>query len=274
MNARVTIFLAFAVGLLSLATFSQAAQARVETIDHGGIYFDSVYIERGQIVEGDITVVGGDATVDGTIHGDLTVVGGSIDERPGSLITGRVQQGGGIARDIASDAGIAWKIGLAAVVLLFFLIFPLRTRMALDRLERHPGLCTAVGLVGWIAVVPIALLCAITVVLIPLIAVEIVAVVAGLFIGTAALALLVGRRLYEMMSPRTTAPPLLALLLGLALVTAAELVPVVGALIMVLVGMVGLGAAILAFVREESFTGVRPATPAGPPIGGPPMVIG
>jgi len=273
MNARLTVFYAVVLGLLSLATFSHAAQARVETVDHGGVYFDSVYIERGQIVEGDVTVIGGDATVDGTIHGDLTVVGGSIDERPGALITGRVQQGGGIARDLASAAGVAWKIGLAAVVLLFFLIFPLRTRMALDRLERHPGLCTAVGLVGWIAVIPIALLFMITVVLIPLIAVEIVAVVAGLFVGTAALALLVGRRLFEMMSPRTTAPPLLALVLGLALITAAELVPIVGALIMILVGVVGLGAAVLAFVREESFTGVRPATPAGRPIGGPPMVI-
>jgi len=274
MNARVTVFLAFVIGLLSLGAFAQPAQARVETIDHGGVYFDDVYIERGQIVEGDITVIGGDATVDGTIHGDLTVVGGNIDERPGSLITGNVRQGGVLARTIASDQGIGWKLGLAVVVLLFFLIFPLRTRMALDRLEKHPGLCTAVGLVGWIAVIPLGLLLTITVVLIPLIAVEIVAVVAGVFVGTAALALLVGRRLYEMMSPRTTAPPLLALLLGLALITAAELVPVIGALIMVLVGVVGLGAALLSFVREESFTGVRPAASAGPPIGGPPMVIG
>jgi hypothetical protein len=274
MNARVAIALAIVVSAFSLAGFAQPAQARVETVDHGGVYFDDVYIERGQIVEGDIVVIGGDATVDGTIHGDLTVVGGTIDERPGALITGRVQQGGQVARSIVSARGIAWKIGLAAVVLLFFLIFPLRTRMALDRLEKHPGLCTAVGLVGWIAVIPLALLFAITVVLIPLIAVEALAVVAGLFVGTAALALLVGRRLYEMMSPRTTASPLLALLLGLALITAAELVPVVGALIMVLVGVVGLGATVLAFVREESFTGVRPAAPAGPPVGGPPMVIG
>jgi hypothetical protein len=269
MNARVAIALAVVVGAFSLAGFAQPAQARVETIDHGGVYFDDVYIERGQIVEGDITVIGGDATVDGEIHGDLTVVGGTIDERPGSLITGNVRQGGTVARSIASEAGIAWKIGLAVVVLLFFLIFPLRTRMALDRLERHPGLSTAVGLVGWIAVIPIALLLMVTVVLIPLIAVEAVAIVAGLFIGTAALALMVGRRLYEMMSPRTTAPPLLALMLGLVLITAAELVPIVGAMIMVVVGVVGLGATILAFVREESFTGVRPATPAGPP-----MVIG
>jgi len=272
MNARVTFFLAFVLGVLSLATFAQTAQARVETIDHGGVYFDDVYIERGQIVEGDITVIGGDATVDGTIHGDLTVVGGTVYERPGSLITGNVRQGGTAARSLASEAGIAWKIGLAAVVLLFFLIFPLRTRMALDRLERHPGLSTGIGMVGWIAVIPVGLLLMVTVVLIPLIAIEVVAVVAGVFIGTAALALMVGRRLYEMMSPRTTAPPLLALLLGLVLITAAELVPVVGALITIVVGVVGLGATILAFVREESFTGIRPATQSGPPIGGPPMV--
>ena len=39
--------------------------------------------------------------------------------------------------------------------MLFFLIFPLRTRIALDRLERHPGLCSAVGLLGWGAVLPL-----------------------------------------------------------------------------------------------------------------------
>ena len=41
------------------------------------------------------------------------------------------------------------------------------------------------------------------------------------------------------------------------------------------VGLVGLGAAILAFVREEAFTGMTtPAAPVSPTIGGPPMVIG
>ena len=48
--------------------------------------------------------------------------------------------------------------------------------------------------------------------------------------GTAALALLIGRRFYELLSPNATPTPLVALVLGLTLLTAAQLVPVVGVL--------------------------------------------
>jgi hypothetical protein len=61
----------------------------------------------------------------------------------------------------------------------------------------------------------------------------------------------------------------------LVLVTAAELVPLVGVLVTALIWMVGLGAAILAFVNERGF-GQIPGQP-GPvtsPIAGPPMTIG
>jgi hypothetical protein len=78
-------------------------------------------------------------------------------------------------------------------------------------------------------------------------------------IGTAALSLLVGRRLYELLNPSQTPSPLAALLIGLALLTAAELVPIVGALVTILVAVIGLGAAILTLVREESLG--EPAPP-------------
>jgi hypothetical protein len=288
MNVRTFFFLAFALGLLSLAGFAQSARASARAIDHGGVYVGDVYVERGQVVNGDITVIGGDATVFGAVRGDLDVVGGNIWQAPGSTVTGQTNVLGGQRSFVApydgdlpaessflTDAHVFWKIGWSAVVLLMFLIFPLRTRMALDRLEKHPGLCAAIGVVGWVAVIPVALLLCVTLILIPLIVVEGIAIVAGVFIGKAALSLLVGRRFYEMLSPRSTATPLIALVLGLVLITAAELVPIVGTLVSALVGLVGLGAAILAFVREEAFTGMTtPAAPVSPTIGGPPMVIG
>ncbi|HTA38151.1 MAG TPA: hypothetical protein VK760_03705, partial [Candidatus Acidoferrales bacterium] len=139
-------------------------------------------------------------------------------------------------------------------------------------LERHPGLCAGVGLLGWVAVIPIAGLLFVSILLIPLIPVEFVAIVVAVFIGKAALSLMVGRRLMEMISATQTATPLAALVAGLVLLTAAELVPFVGALVTLLIGLVGLGATILAFVNETSFAG--PAVLAAPPrtpIGGPPM---
>jgi hypothetical protein len=157
-------------------------------------------------------------------------------------------------------------------VLVFFLIFPLRTRMAVGRLESHPALATGVGLIGWVAVIPVAILLAITVVLIPLIFVEFVMLTAAVFIGTAALALLVGRRFYELLSPNATPSPLVALVLGLTLLTAAQLVPVVGVLVTLLAVLVGLGAVVLTFVPEP--VPVGGGVPPRPTIGGPPMPIG
>jgi hypothetical protein len=225
-------------------------------------------------------VIGGDATVEGSVDGDVTVIGGTAYVRPGATITGQVNMvGGDVAsavvpwaptapyRDTAGDYRLMWRIVWDLVAVLFFLIFPLRTRMALDRLENHPGLCAAIGLVGWVAVIPLAILLLCTILLIPFIAVEAVAVIAGLFLGKAALALLVGRRLWEVLSPSTTPTPFAALVVGLALITAAELVPVVGTIVMVFVALIGLGAAILAFTGE-TFIG---HTIGRPPISGPPV---
>ncbi len=114
--------------------------------------------------------------------------------------------------------------------------------------------------------------CCCSIIGIPLIAVEIAALFAGLWIGQGAIALLVGRRLYELMLPRATPTPLGALILGLVVVSAAEIVPVVGWFVTILVWLVGLGAAILAFIRGAGGTGYfNVGARQGAPAGGPPM---
>jgi hypothetical protein len=166
-------------------------------------------------------------------------------------------------------------LAYSVIVLLAFLIFPVRVRAALDRVEHHPGLSAAVGVIALVAVFPIMILLLISVIGIPLIPVEFLAVFAAILIGHAALSMLIGRRLYELILPRTTPSPIAALVLGLIVVSAAGIVPVLGPLVMGLVWLVGLGAAILAFVRETAFMGpmsaAAPAAGPRPPIGGPPM---
>ena len=275
--------LAFAA---ALAITTGTARAEAQSVNHGGTYVGDVIVEPGQTVDGDITVLLGDATIAGTVNGDVNVLGGSAVERPGAIITGQVNMvGGEMANDVVpwaprhairdafgADVSLLWRIAWDVVVLLVFLIFPVRTRIALERLERHPGLTAAVGLLGWVAVIPVAVLLFVTILLIPLIPVEVVAIVVGVFIGKAALSLMVGRRLMEMINASHTATPLASLVAGLVLLTAAELVPFVGGLVTLLIGLVGLGATILAFVSEASFAG--PVAMTGPPrtpISGPPM---
>jgi hypothetical protein len=255
-----TFCIAAAVGL-SCAS----ARADTQAVYHGGTYFGSVVVEPGQVVDGDLTVIFGDATIAGIVQGNVNVVGGNYDPRPGGIVTGQINQiGGAVTQAVVPWAPaestynpfvpehrLIWRLSWNLLALLVFLIFPLRTRMVLDRLERHPGLSAAAGVLGSVAVIPLAVLLCITILLIPLILIEFVFVLAGVFLGTAALALLIGRRLCELISPSTTPSPLVALLVGLALITAAELVPVVGTLVLIFVGLIGLGATILSFAGDS-----------------------
>ncbi len=291
---RYTLVAVFGV-LMALFAFSTGrADADPRSVYHGGTYFGPVQVEPGQVVDGDLNVVFGDATIYGTVDGDVNVVGGNVVERPGGTVSGQVNTiGGEVVQSIvpwapadgamrnaaAQDWRITWRIAWDVVVLVMFLIFPLRTRMALDRLEQHPGLATATGLMGWVAVIPVMILLAVTIVLIPLIPVELVALVAAIFVGKAALSLLIGRRFYELLQPHATPTPVVALILGLVLLTAAEMVPVIGMLVTLLVGLVGLGAVILTFINSSGappFAGpFQGGVTAGrPPVGGPPMPVG
>jgi hypothetical protein len=240
--------------------------------------FRDVTIEQGDVVDGDLNVFFGNATVEGRVEGDVNVFGGSCDTSSG-IVDGQVNclqtaSLGGIVPWIGSYvddipfAGESKHLSMTIfgnfVVFLMFLLFPMRVRLALARVETQPGLAAVVGLLACIAIIPLGIMLVLSIIGIPLIAIEIAAVFAGVWIGQAAIALLVGRRLSELVRPNTTPSPLVALLLGLVVVSAAEIVPGVGWFVTALMVLVGLGAAILGFVP---FAPVRMRQP----ISGPPM---
>ncbi len=276
MSARIVALGCF---LLVFAAAISPAAARINAIDHGGTYIGDQIVEPQEVVDGNINVLFGDVTVEGTVNGDVNVVGGQVMQEPGSTITGQVNKVGGdyvhsfapwvpamgTSAILAQNHHLMRRLAYSVVVLLFFLLFPMRVRVALERVEQHPGLSAAVGTLAFLAILPVMLLLVFSIVGIPLIALEFAALFAGIFIGQAALSLLIGRRLYELIRPHTTPSPLGALVLGLVVVSAAEVVPVMGGLVTAVVWLVGLGAALLAFVREARFAAVRT------PISGPPM---
>ncbi len=276
MNPRI-VTLGFLLVVL-LATIAPVS-ARIKAIDRGGTYVGDRIVQPQEVVDGDINVLFGDLTVEGTVNGDINVVGGDVIPEPGSTITGQVNKvGGDYVRSfapwipamgtsalLAQNHHLMRRLAYSVVVLLFFLLFPMRVRVALERVEQHPGLSAAVGTMAFVAILPIMVLLVLSIVGIPLIALELAALFAGIFIGQAALSLLIGRRLYELIIPHTTPSPLGALVLGLVVVSAAEVVPVMGGLVTAVVWLVGLGAAVLAFVREAHFQPTRGS------ISGPPM---
>jgi hypothetical protein len=272
--------LAFAVlAYAALAPF--AADAHI--LDHGKtVLFHDAYIRPDEVVDGDLNVVFGDAEIAGRVRGDVNTIFGRCVKLDGAEIDGEehcvtadaarafapwIANSAAFASFADQDKRLLVKLGASAIVLLVFLLFPVRMRLALDRVERHPGLAAFVGVAALVAFVPVAVLLLISIVGIPLIALEIAALFVGIWLGTGAIALLVGRRLTELVWPSTTPSPLWALILGLVVISAAETVPYIGWAVTALVWLVGLGASILAFFRSATIeTTMRRATIGGPPM--------
>jgi hypothetical protein len=279
LRLRPLVILALAA-LAFLALEPLAASAHIS--DHGKtVFFHNVTIGSDEVVDGDLTVVFGDAHVAGRVRGDVNTLFGRCFIEDGAEIDGQANcVTADAARALApwfmnseafdafanQDKHLLLKFGASAIVLLVFLLFPVRMRLALDRVERHPGIAAFVGIVAVIAILPIAILLAITIVGIPLIALECAAVFVGIWLGTGAIALLVGRRLTELVLPTTTPSPLWALILGLVVISAAETVPYIGWAVTALVWLVGLGASILAFLGPAPLNAMRRAGIGGPPM--------
>jgi len=241
------------------------------------VMFQNVDVPADETVDGNVNVVFGNATVEGIVRGDCNAVFGTCTQEGDGQIWGRSSS---VSSDTATalvpvgllsladqDRHLIGNLASSAVVVLVFLLFPMRMKVALGRVERHPAMAGFAGAAGTIAVIPLALMLAISIVGIPLILLEAAALFAGVWIGLGAIALLVGRRLCELVMPGSTPSPLVALILGLVVVSAAEIVPLVGWIVTALVWCIGLGAAMLSFVRSAELDGAAVQTA----IGGPPM---
>jgi hypothetical protein len=241
--------------VLCLALFAYAAMRPAAADAHillGGtelVFLRDAVIPADQTIDGDLVVILGDAHIAGHVRGDVDTFFGRCVLLDGAVIDGEAHcVTDGMPRWIAP-----WVVNAA----------PLE---GFADQERHPGLSALVGGAAAIAMLPVAVLLLVTIVGIPLIFLEAVAVIIGIWLGTGAIALLVGRRLSELVMPRTTPSPLWALILGLVVVSAAESVPYVGWAVTGLVWLVGLGSSILAFFGSASVAAFR-----GTGIGGPPM---
>jgi len=268
--------------VLALLAFSGVRPAAVQaaTGDHGKtVIFGNLYVRPDEVIDGDVNVIFGNAEVAGHVRGDVNTVFGRCTKDEGAVIDGEEHC---LTSEVAQaflpwvnaptfmsfadqDKRLLLRLGSSAIVLLVFLLFPLRMRLAHDRVEQHPGLAAVVGIGAAIAAIPLAVVLLVSIVGIPLIALEIAALLGGVWLGTGAVALVVGRRLSELVMPAVTPSPLWALVLGLVVVSAAETVPFVGWAVTAMVWVVGLGASILAFLRPAFVDRVR-ATIGGPPM--------
>ena len=184
----------FAVAMLSHRAWSSPPHHHHLWFHHGANYmFRDVTVEQGETVDGDLNVFFGNATIEGRVNGDLNVFGGSCDTTNG-MVEGEVN-----CLQTASLGGIVPWVGNAFedipfageskhlsmtlfgnfIVFLMFLLFPMRVRLALARVETQPGLAAVIGLLACVAVIPLGILLILSIIGIPLIIIEFAAIFAA-----------------------------------------------------------------------------------------------
>jgi hypothetical protein len=213
----------------------------------------------------DATSVGGELVIDpgGEVEGEQTSVAipglkGLLGAAGWSLGLGHVHSPFIFAGQLLSEFAMLFALGL---ILLVF--FPRRLDAVAASVEAFPGKATLVGLVGTLAQPILLVLLVVTIIGIPLVAVQILALLVAGLLGFSALALLVGRRIPFHVE---RGQAVLQLAIGTALVVVLANIPIVGPLVWVAAWLVVFGAVLRTrFGRPEPLPPVPPIETQPPP---------
>lgn len=217
-------------------------------------------------VAGDIVLIGGNLTLDGharsvvviggnvklehgsRVDGDVTVLGGRLDKSSDATI-------GGITTDIRSPFN-AGRVGMpflpfaasflgsllfAVLAALIVALFPASVETITEVAFGQPGKSSVYGIVGLLLAAPVAFFLLITCIGIPLIVVEVFALIAAWIIGTVGVSLGVGRRVSTAIN-RPVSSAIWAAVLGVVIIAIVKLVPFAGGLAAFILSLIGFGA--------------------------------
>lgn len=231
---------------------------RSETVE--GVYVASGDVTIAGHVTGDVAVLSGDALVTGTIDGDLITasgnarlgpsaeVGGDVsyaDERPTVSLDARVH--GDVEKlewpDLGGAFGVGWLLiwiamGISFGLLgaLLILIAPRAADSIYGRSRERVGPTIAIGVAIAIALPVAAAIAGVTLVGLPLAIGILLALLPLGAVAYTATAWVIGRRILE--PPRHR---VLSFLVGLAILRALAIVPIIGVLVGLAAVVVGLG---------------------------------
>lgn len=268
---------------------------------NGRIVVDGTLTGDAMTMNGDISVSGtvrgsvrafnGDIVLadSAVVEGDVWSANGTIDRRPGAQVRGRVQSQTGVGpgsppppppmrpdrwdgrwaerwpgmmRAMATTTFISF-VALAAIA---GALFPLQVRRVADVLHRSPGEAILAGFVLWVALAPLAVILALSVVGIPVVVfLPFIVLLLGLA-GLAGASQLIGDRVLGgfQQQHQTT----LEAVVGAALLGVLVFIPGLGWLVLFVAFTWGIGGVLLIIFRRFRGT-ATPASPP-PPMGSPP----
>ena len=265
------------------------------------VFDGDVVIKKGGKIDGDLVAIGGDVEVAGEVDGDLAAIGGNVRLEATAVVDGDLATFGGsshkeegavvqgqtlgglalrdfprfqgipspptrVSRNLALDLFLRFlrtvvvTIALMALALLVVLFLPQQTRLVSQTAlaEALPSL--GVGFLTILVILVVVPLLTIICVGIPVAFLLVLALgAAGLF-GWIAIGLLVGEKILEAL--KVAEPlPLVAVAIGVLLISFLGAVPCIGWIVALFVGLLGLGAVIL----TRFGTQVYPAPPRPTP---------
>jgi uncharacterized RDD family membrane protein YckC len=256
--------------------------------------------EAAVVIGGDLDIDGevGDAAVailgnvnahsGAKIHGDAVAVGGKVDVSEGAKVS-RTQQSvqlpelkwlrswfrhcALLLRPLSLEVGWVWVV--AGIFLLFYIliaaVFPTPIAACANELSRRPATSFLVGMLTLLLIPFVILLLAVTGVGLVVVPFILAALFLGTIVGKVGLLEWLGFKVGRQFGGQPFEKPLLALLLGSAIILLLYLIPVLGLLTFTVTRVWGLGAAVMAAFgglrREMPEKPEPPSVPAGVPSG-------
>jgi hypothetical protein len=207
----------------------------------------------GAHVSGDIDMMGGSLKLDdgSIVDGDVNVVGGALDRAPGAQVHGQVASGGGHGHDDdahettskAAKAARTFGGPMARTAMLFVfgavLLALVTRRMGYLEAEAaaRPMRSFALGVVGAIGAIVVAVLLCVTLIGIPVAVVGVLAAIFAAYAGICAVLTAVGSALLC----RWTTNVYLHLAAGCAMFLLVGFIPYIGMWITIAVALTGIG---------------------------------
>jgi len=291
------------------ARIQSGARVQRDVVSFGG----DVVIEKGVQVTGDVVIFGGNVDIAGQIghrvtmlggnlvlestavvQDDVNMSGGSLDQKEGAVVQGRIIRGqsfstgrvgvvppvvvtGGVMGAVTSLVfgfirNIIYAFALAALGALTVVFMPAQTHQVSDTAQKSAMESIGVGCLTLFVAFTLGLLLIITLCGIPFGLLLWLSLAIAWIFGWIALGRMTGEKLLEAIKVREILP-IVAVVVGIIVLTIVSFVPVLGWLVGLFIGLLGLGAVVLTRFGTRPYPTLTPApvaltpgTPAAPSL--------
>lgn len=222
----------------------------------------------------DVVAIGGDVTIFGKVDGEVFVLGGDLTLKPGSyvrdditVIGGRVswEPGAAIGKNLShikiprlipamrtlfgrgllvvwATLSVLALLGFLCLAIVITALLPKHLGAVVGALEASFWKALLWGVLCALAIVPIAILLAVSIVGILLIPLEVLLVAVAIIVGYIAAAMFVGKGVLKALGRGRAAHPIVEIIAGVFILFFIGFVPVIGAAIKAILVTAGFGA--------------------------------